>query len=36
VRAYEGMGTGHIDDSDVVAAKCKPSSTLADPLHRNE
>jgi hypothetical protein len=26
----------HIDGSDAVAVKCQPSSTLVDPLHKNE
>jgi hypothetical protein len=26
----------HIDGSDAVAVKCQPSSTLMDPLHKNE
>jgi hypothetical protein len=26
----------HIDDSDALAAKRQPSSTLVDPLHKNE
>jgi hypothetical protein len=26
----------HIDSSDAVAVKCQPSSTLVDPLHKNE
>jgi hypothetical protein len=29
-------GMGHIDGSDAVAVKRQSSSTLADPLHRNE
>jgi hypothetical protein len=29
-------GLGHIDSSNAVAAKHQPSSTFADPLHKNK
>jgi hypothetical protein len=29
-------GLGHIDSSNAVAVKHQPSSTFADPLHKNK